>query len=121
MDMMKDKKPKQELSLIYFSSCPNYEPIKKMLQEIGLICGDIEFINPFHYQRTLFLWLQEFLKNKEKAKFLYDKEFCRMWEFYLSSCSSSFRFRDLVVFQMQIIKNFSALPSYRRDYMYSNI
>ena len=39
--MMKDKNPKQELSLIYFSSCPNYEPIKKMLQEIGLIFKEI--------------------------------------------------------------------------------
>ena len=41
MDMMKGKNPKQELSLIYFSSCPNYEPIKKMLQEIGLIFKEI--------------------------------------------------------------------------------
>ena len=39
--MMKGKNPKQELSLIYFSSCPNYEPIKKMLQEIGLIFKEI--------------------------------------------------------------------------------
>ena len=100
---------------------PSLNELIKPIQEIGLICGDIEFINPFHYQKTLLLWLQRFLKNKEKAKFLYDKEFCRMWEFYLSASSSSFKFRDLVVFQMQIIKNFSALPSHRRDYMYSNI
>ena len=100
---------------------PSLSELIKPIQEIGLICGDIEYINPFHYQKTLFLWLQRFLKNKEKAKFLYDKEFCKMWEFYLSSCSSSFKFRDLVVFQMQIIKNFSALPSHRRDYMYSKI
>ena len=100
---------------------PSLNELIKPIQEIGLICGDIEVINPFHYQKTLLLWLQRFLKNKEKAKFLYGKEFCRMWEFYLSSCSSSFRFRDLVVFQMQIIKNFSALPGYSRDYMYSNI
>ena len=100
---------------------PSLNELIKPIQELGLICGDIEFINPIHYRRTLVCWLQRFLKNKEKAKFLYDKEFCRMWEFYLSSCASSFRFRDLVVFQMQIIKNFRALPSYRRDYMYSNI
>jgi cyclopropane-fatty-acyl-phospholipid synthase len=100
---------------------PSLNELIKPMQEIGLTCGDIEFINPFHYQKTLLLWLQRFLKNKEKAKFLYDKEFCRMWEFYLSASSSSFKFRDLVVFQMQIIKNFGALPSHRRDYMYSNI
>ena len=100
---------------------PSLNELIKPMQEIGLTCGDIEFINPFHYQKTLLLWLQRFLKNKEKAKFLYDKEFCRMWEFYLSASSSSFKFRDLVVFQMQIIKKFSALPSYRRDYMYSKI
>jgi len=57
-------------------------------------------------------------ENKEKAKFLYNKEFVRMWEFYLASCSAAFKFRDLVVYQLQLVKNFTAPPSNRRNYIY---
>jgi cyclopropane-fatty-acyl-phospholipid synthase len=98
---------------------PSLSELIKPIESNGLILGDIEFIIK-HYDKTLEIWLKRFLKNKEKAKFLYNKEFVRMWEFYLASCSAAFKFRDLVVFQLQIIKNFGALPSNRRDYIYSN-
>ena len=98
---------------------PCLSELIKPIESNGLILGDIEFIIK-HYDQTLKIWLERFLKNKEKVKFLYNKEFVRMWEFYLASCSASFKFRDLVVFQLQIIKNFGALPSNRRDYIYSN-
>ena len=98
---------------------PSLSELIKPIESNGLILGDIEFIIK-HYDQTLKIWLERFLKNKEKVKFLYNKEFVRMWEFYLASCSAAFKFRDLVVFQLQIIKNFSALPSNRRDYIYSN-
>ena len=71
-----------------------------------------------HYDKTLRAWLNRFLQNKEKAKFLYNKEFVRMWEFYLASCSAAFKFRDLVVYQLQLVKNFTAPPSNRRNYIY---
>ena len=98
---------------------PSLSELIKPIESNGLILGDIEFIIK-HYDKTLKIWLERFLKNKEKVKFLYNKEFVRMWEFYLASCSATFKFRDLVVFQLQIIKNFGALPSNRRDYIYSN-
>ena len=98
---------------------PSLSELIKPIESNGLILGDIEFIIK-HYDKTLKIWLERFLKNKEKVKFLYNKEFVRMWEFYLASCSAAFKFRELVVFQLQIIKNFSALPSNRRDYIYSN-
>ena len=31
----------KRISLIYSSSCPNYEPIKRMLEEIGLVFKEI--------------------------------------------------------------------------------
>ena len=33
--------------------------------------------------------------------------------------SAAFRYRDLLVYQLQIVKNYSAVPSNRRDYIYS--
>jgi hypothetical protein len=35
------KNPKKNLSLICFGTCPNYEPVKETLQEIGLIFKEI--------------------------------------------------------------------------------
>ena len=50
---------------------------------------------------------------------LFDQKFVKMWEFYLASCSAAFKYRDLVVFQYQLVKNFDAIPSNRRDYIYT--
>ena len=89
----------------------------KPIEKTGLIIADCETLI-HHYDKTLKAWLDRFLKNKEKAKFLYNKEFIRMWEFYLASCSAAFKFRDLVVYQLQLVKSFTAPPSNRRNYIY---
>ena len=96
---------------------PSLSELIKPIESNGLILGDIEFIIK-HYDQTLKIWLERFLKNKERAKFLYNKEFVRMWEFYLASCSAAFKFRDLVVYQLQLVKSFTAPPSNRRNYIY---
>jgi cyclopropane-fatty-acyl-phospholipid synthase len=72
-----------------------------------------------HYDKTLNAWLDRFLQNREKAKKMYSERFCKMWEFYLSSCSAAFQYRDLLVYQLQIVKNYSAIPSNLRDYIYN--
>ena len=87
------------------------------IEKTGLVLSDCETLI-HHYDKTLKAWLDRFMENKEKAKYLYNKEFVRMWEFYLSSCSAGFKFRDLVVYQLQLVKNFTALPSNRRNYIY---
>jgi len=96
---------------------PSLSDLVKPIEKTGLIIADCETLI-HHYDKTLKAWLDRFLKNKEKVKFLYDKEFVRMWEFYLASCSAAFKFRDLVVYQLQLVKNFSAPPSNRRNYIY---
>ena len=87
------------------------------IEKTGLILSDCETLI-HHYDQTLKAWLDRFLQNKEKAKYMYNKEFVRMWEFYLSSCSAAFKFRDLVVYQLQLVKKFTAQPSNRRNYIY---
>ena len=96
---------------------PSLSDIVKPIEKTGLIIADCETLI-HHYDKTLKVWLERFLKNKEKAKSLYNKEFVRMWECYLSMCSSAFKFRDLVVYQLQLVKNFTAPPSNRRNYIY---
>ena len=96
---------------------PSLSELVKPIEKTGLILADCETLI-HHYDKTLKAWLDRFLKNKEKAKFLYNKDFVRMWEFYLASCSAAFKFRDLVVYQLQLVKNFTSPPSNRRDYIY---
>ena len=96
---------------------PSLSDLVKPIEKTGLIIADCETLI-HHYDKTLKAWLDRFLKNKEKAKFLYNKEFVRMWECYLSMCAAAFHFRDLVVYQLQLVKNFTALPSNRRNYIY---
>ncbi len=96
---------------------PSLSDMIAPIEKTGLILSDCETLI-HHYDKTLKAWLDRFTKNKEKAKYLYDKEFVRMWEFYLASCSAAFKFRDLVVYQLQLVKNFTSLPSNRRNYIY---
>ena len=96
---------------------PSLSEMMIPIEKTGLILSDCETLI-HHYDKTLKAWLERFMDNKEKAKYLYNKEFVRMWEFYLSSCSAAFKFRDLVVYQLQLVKNFTALPSNRRNYIY---
>ena len=97
---------------------PHESDMAKNIEKSGLIMSDRETLIR-HYDKTLESWLKRFLKNKHIAKDLFDEKFVKMWEFYLASCSAAFKYRDLVVFQYQLVKNFDAIPSNRRDYIYS--
>ena len=87
------------------------------VEKTGLVLCDMESLI-HHYDKTLKIWLDRFLENREKAKNLYSERFCRIWEFYLASCAAAFKYRDLLVYQLQIAKNFASIPSNRRDYLY---
>jgi len=97
---------------------PHESDMAKNIEKSGLIMSDRETLIR-HYDKTLEAWLNRFLKNKHIVKDLFDQKFVKMWEFYLASCSAAFKYRDLVVFQYQLVKNFDAIPSNRRDYIYS--
>ena len=96
---------------------PSLSDMISPIEKTGLILSDCETLI-HHYDKTLKEWLNRFMQNKEKAKYMHNKEFVRMWEFYLASCSAAFKFRDLVVYQLQLVKNYTALPSNRRNYIY---
>ena len=97
---------------------PSGSDLIDAIEKTGLVISDMESLIR-HYDKTLKAWLDRFLQNRGKAKNMYSERFCRMWEFYLASCSSAFHYRDLLVYQLQIVKNYSAIPSNRREYIYS--
>jgi cyclopropane-fatty-acyl-phospholipid synthase len=97
--------------------CPSFSQIIQPIEKIGLIVADSETLIR-HYDKTLESWLKRFLDKKKVIKDLFDERFVKMWEFYLASCAAAFRHRDLVVFQLQIVKNFKSVHR-TRDYIYS--
>ncbi len=97
--------------------CPSLSQIVKPIEKTGLIVADTETLIR-HYDKTLVSWLNRFLEKKDLVKDMFDEKFVKMWSFYLASCAAAFRYRDLVVFQLQIVKNFNAARP-TRDYIYS--
>ena len=97
--------------------CPSLSQIIVPIEETGLIVSDTETLIR-HYDKTLESWLERFLEKRQEVKDLFDEKFVKMWEFYLASCAAAFRYRDLVVFQLQIVKNFQSAHR-TRDYIYS--
>ena len=96
--------------------CPSFSQIIEPIEKTGLIVADTETLIR-HYDKTLESWLERFLARKKEAKDLFDEKFVKMWEFYLASCAAAFRYRDLAVFQLQIVKNFQSAHR-TRDYIY---
>jgi cyclopropane-fatty-acyl-phospholipid synthase len=88
---------------------PALSEMMPAIEKAGLVVTDIEVLR-FHYAETLKAWRERFLANREKARALYDERFCRMWEFYLAASEASFRFQDMVVFQLQITRRNDTLP-----------
>ena len=95
---------------------PSMSEITAPIEKSGLIISDIEVLR-MHYSHTLRNWKQRFLDNKSKVLTMFDENFFRMWEFYLTSCEMVFKWSDQVVFQFQLSKDLTSLPT-TRDYIY---
>ena len=84
------------------------------LDDWGMYEGDEDYKRYMRDKRQL----ERFLNKRREVKDLFDEKFVKMFEFYMCSCMAAFRFRDLVVFQLQIVKNFQSAHR-TRDYIYS--
>jgi cyclopropane-fatty-acyl-phospholipid synthase len=94
---------------------PSLYEVFAAVERSGLIVTDVEILR-LHYAETLRHWRERFMANWPRISALYDERFCRMWEFYLVLCEIGFRFRSMMVFQMQLAKRSDAVPL-TRDYM----
>ncbi len=55
------------------------------------------------------------MANRQRVTALYDERFCPMWEFYLVLCEIGFRFRSMMVFQIQFARRPDVVPFTRDD------
>ena len=95
---------------------PSLSEVVIPIEKANLIISDIEVLK-LHYSHTLRYWKENCIKNKEQIIKMYDVRFFRMWEFYLASCESAFKWGDQVVYQFQLTKNYTSTPTTRK-YIY---
>jgi cyclopropane-fatty-acyl-phospholipid synthase len=94
---------------------PALSEVLPAIEKAGLMVTDVEILR-LHYAETLKHWRERFMANRERAKAIYDERFCRMWEFYLAGAEASFRWQDLMVFQIQLAHKNDTVPL-TRDYI----
>jgi len=98
------------------SDCPLLSDIHRAIEAAGLISSDIEVLR-LHYAWTLSTWLERLQQHRDEISQRWGKRFYRMWEFYLAACAASFRWRDTVVFQIQLAHRLDSVPA-TRNYLY---
>lgn len=95
---------------------PALSEVIPAIEKAGLKISDIEILR-LHYAETLRAWRERFLARRDEALALYDETFCRMWEFYLAASETAFRYQDMMIFQIQLVRDQNALPL-TRDYIW---
>lgn len=95
---------------------PALSEISAAMESIPLFTTDIE-VKREHYALTLDHWLKRFAAHREQICEALGERFFRMWEFYLASCAAAFRWRDLVVFQIQFATRLQNAVPITRAYL----
>ena len=84
-------------------------------QKVRLIASDVETLR-LHYAYTLLHWLERTEKARKQIEAMYDARFFRMWEFYLAGGIVMFENGAACNYQVQYIRERTALPI-TRDYI----
>ncbi len=95
--------------------CPALSEVLPGIERARLLTTDIEILR-LHYAETLRHWRRRFAANRDAITTLYDERFCRMFEFYLAGAELSFRRENMMIFQIQIAHDQTAVPL-TRDYI----
>ncbi len=97
---------------------PALSELAQPVERSGLVMADVEVLHT-HYAQTLAEWHRRFQAARGEIAAEMGERFCRMWEFYLRASEASFRWRDLVVFQLQLTRESRRVPE-SRDYLYKH-
>ncbi|HWC56966.1 MAG TPA: cyclopropane-fatty-acyl-phospholipid synthase family protein, partial [Sphingomicrobium sp.] len=84
-------------------------------QKVRLIASDVENLR-LHYAYTLEHWLERATKARKQIEAMFDERFFRMWEYYLAGGIVMFENGAACNYQVQYIRERTALPI-TRDYM----
>jgi cyclopropane-fatty-acyl-phospholipid synthase len=94
---------------------PSLSQMCEASEKVRLIASDVENLR-LHYGLTLRHWLRRATENRAKIEAMYDARFFRMWEYYLAGGIVMFESGAACNYQVQYIRERTALPI-TRDYM----
>ncbi|GBG97253.1 SAM-dependent methyltransferase [Lactococcus termiticola] len=97
---------------------PNVAEQVTHIMEAGLQLDDLEPLRR-HYQKTLEIWDENYLKVFDETIDEMGKPFARMWDLYLQACAAGFESGNIDVMQFLMTKGAAGqgLPM-TRDYIY---
>lgn len=98
---------------------PALSEVSAAVQASGLAILDVE-IWRLHYAMTIQHWRTSFEKDWNDLATRFGERFCRMWRFYLAASEASFRWDDLVVFQVQLGFAETTRCPITREYLYTD-
>ncbi|MCG6917567.1 MAG: cyclopropane-fatty-acyl-phospholipid synthase family protein [Deltaproteobacteria bacterium] len=78
---------------------PKLSEIVGEMGRAGFPIMDIENLR-FHYGHTLDRWADNYEKNVEKVRSMFDESFVRMWRLYLHGCSAGFKYGSTRLYQI---------------------
>ncbi|OXS99628.1 hypothetical protein B7H23_14255 [Notoacmeibacter marinus] len=94
---------------------PALSEVSSAIERAGLTITDVEILTT-HYGDTLAEWRKRFHAARDAVLDEYDERFFRMWDLYLAASEAAFRFYNMVVFQIQIVRDKTVVPM-SRDYI----
>jgi cyclopropane-fatty-acyl-phospholipid synthase len=94
---------------------PSLSEMVTASQKVRLIASDVENLR-LHYAYTLRHWLERATHAREAIEAMYDERFFRLWEFYLAGGIVMFENGAACNYQVQYIRERTALPI-TRDYI----
>src|SRR5690348_8738400 len=94
---------------------PSLSEMTESSEKVRLMASDVENLR-LHYALTLRHWLDRANKARAEIEAMYDERFFRMWEFYLAGGIVMFENGAACNYQVQYIRERTALPI-TRDYM----
>jgi cyclopropane-fatty-acyl-phospholipid synthase len=94
---------------------PSLSQMAVASEKVRLISSDVETLR-LHYAYTLEQWLERTERARQTIVGMYDERFFRMWEYYLAGGIVMFENGAACNYQVQYIRERTALPI-TRDYM----
>ena len=98
---------------------PNLAEIVRELGLAGLTILDVENLR-CHYAHTLDRWADNFEKNLENVRHIFDESFVRMWRLFLHASSAGFKYGSSRLYQILLSKGLNNDLPLTRNHIYEN-
>ena len=96
---------------------PTLREIISLSADYKFYTVDVESLR-MHYYKTLIKWAENFEKNTDKVREMFDEKFVRMWRMYLYSCAACFYTGVIDLHQIVFTKGVNNTLPLTREYLY---